>query len=190
MEVHREVEIESCPWLPAVDGRLGPESTRRFAEKRDEFYLAALGYAQSLWREGKPAQAILQLNKAWMADLTGDEEVLKRFPPPYEALVWLMAKARDGGAGFMGDPVRHFQHLASRMSGPRSEVRSWRAWACFHLAERVLEGGGFSRDGRQLCREGIMIPGWAAVAVNIHRLGWAGEGGVLERCRGKLVKGG
>ena len=43
------------------------------------FYQDALRYAQSQWISGKPAQAILQLDKAWMADLPADHPVL-RFP--------------------------------------------------------------------------------------------------------------
>lgn len=165
-----------CIWLPAVSGRLGPESTRVHSQdKGAEFYLAALRYSQSLWVEGKPAQAILQLNKAWMADLKRDESVLADFPPPYRALVWLLRRAKAGDAGFLGNPVRHFQHLASRMSGPRSEIRSWRAWACFDLAELELAGGAFPRDGEQLVREGLWIPGRERVLWEINRRGWKGE---------------
>lgn len=171
---------DPCPWLPEVTGRLGPESTRRHVEKGAEFYLAALAYAQSLWMEGKPAQAILQLNKAWMVDLTGEEEVMKVHPSPYRALGWIIAEAKDGGKGFLGDPIRHFQHLASRMSGPRSEIRSWRAWACFWIAVRELEGLPFYRDGRQIAREGLWIPSRNRVVGEVCFHGWRGEGDVLS----------
>ena len=70
-----------------------------------------------------------------------------------------MEHAADGTAGFLGNPVRHFQHLATRMSGPLQEVRTARAWKCFHIARRVLgERGDFPLDGRQIAREGIFIP--------------------------------
>ena len=167
--------VEPCPWLPPVAGRLGPDSTRRHAEKGEDFYLAALSYSQSLWLEGKPAQAILQLNKAWMADLKGDEEVVLKYPPPYQALRWMLVRIREGGSGFSGDPLRHFQHLASRMSGPRSEIRSWRAWACFWIAAKELEGYAFFRDGVQIAREGLWIPGQNRVFGEICKLGWVNE---------------
>lgn len=111
----------ACPWLPRVSTKLGPEATRQYPDKGEAFYLAALAYAQSLWLDGKPAQAILQLNKAWMADLDGTEAALASHPSPYRALRWIITMAKDGDSGFLGNPVRHFQHLASRMSGARAE---------------------------------------------------------------------
>jgi hypothetical protein len=125
--------------------------------KNGAYYEACLHYAQSLWREGKPAQAILQLNKSFMADLAGEAGILKPWPPPYAVLVWILRNRPEGA--FVGNPVRHFQHLATRMSGPRREERVLRAWRCFHAARRVLAGkGDFPLDGRQLAREGIFIP--------------------------------
>ena len=167
----------ACPWLPEVGEPLGFDRTRRHGRTRGaEFYLDALQLAQELWLAGKPAQAILQLNKAWMADLPAGDPVLDRFPPPYAALRWLLEASADGGRGFLGDPVRHFQHLASRMSGVDRERRAWRAWCCMHLSERVLAGRGMSRDGRQLAREGLWIPGRGRAIEALHRCGWAGEG--------------
>lgn len=161
-----------CPWLPAVSGRLEPSVTRRHGKERGAaFYHDALCYAQSQWLHGKPAQAILQLNKAWMARLDAAPE----FPPPYRALVWLLQRAGSGDFGFIGNPPRHFQHLATRMSGPDSAVRSCRAWICFHLATVAMEGMGYDRDGVQLAREGIWIPGWDHALHGIHRMGWPGE---------------
>jgi hypothetical protein len=148
---------------------------QHFAEKGGEFYFAALSYAQSLWLHGRPAQAILQLNKAWTADLKGDEIQLLSFPPPYRALVWLVNQAKRGDIGFMGNPVRHFQHLASRINGPHRETRSWRAWACFWLVSAELEGLGYDRDGAQLAKEGLWIPGWERVRNEIRKRGWKGE---------------
>ena len=118
-----------CPYLPAVDRRLTAEWTRIHRGRRDAgFYRAALEYGQSLWMEGKPAQAILQLNKAWSADLEGGECVLSEWPLPYRALVWMLKHAPEGR--FLGNPVRHFLHLATRVRGERAEIRIWRAWAC------------------------------------------------------------
>lgn len=158
-----------CPWLPAVNELHDFTLTRRHGANRgSDFYLDALRYAQSQWIGGKPAQAILQIDKAWMAEHPGGHG------HPYQALVWILRTAADGRRGYVGNPVRHFQHLASRISGPRSEIRSWRAWLCLHLAERTLPAG-FPRDGRQLAREGLWIPALAPCLGAIHRLGWEGE---------------
>lgn len=142
------------------------------------FYLAALEYAQSLWRRGYPAQAILQLNRAWSADLRGDEPVLVEWPSPYRALGWILRERPEGR--FLGNPVRHFQHLASRMHGVRREPRVWRAWAAFHLAEAVLGTAGFPRDEEQIAREGLRIPRWEEVMAGLAEHGWPGEGELVE----------
>lgn len=170
--------ISFCPHLPEVGGVLTAESMRVLGSERGpEFYLAALRFAQSLWREGKPAQALLQLNRAWSADLRGDEEVLAEWPSPFRALVWMLERSSEGC--FLGNPVRHFQHLATRMSGPRGELRKWRAWAGFHLAERVLPADGFPRDEEQAAGEGIVFPAPEEVLESLARLGWEGEGEML-----------
>lgn len=167
-----------CPWLPEVPERLDHTITRRHGpDRRAAFYLDALRYAQSQWRAGKPAQAVLQLDKAWMADLPPDDPVLAAHPPPYRALAWLLRRAAGGNHGFLGNPPRHFQHLASRMSGERREIRTWRAWFCMHLSERVLPAAGFPRDGRQIAREGPHIPSLEAALARISRLGWRAEAG-------------
>ncbi len=169
-----------CPWLPVVAEIHGHLLTRRHgADKGAAFYQDALRYAQSQWMAGKPAQALLQLNKAWLADVAADDPVLVANPPPYRALVWILRQAANGECGFLGNPVRHFQHLASRVCGPRAEIRSWRAWVCFHLAERVLEGGKFPRDGVQLAREGLWIPGFQRACREVARLGWKGEAAAI-----------
>lgn len=166
---------EACPWLPAIDVAHDHRITRRHGAGRGgDFYQDALRYAQSQWRCGKPAQALLQLDKAWMAEpdlaLAASEVAL-----PYRALVWILARSKAGDRGYLGNPVRHFQHLASRMSGPRAEVRSLRAWVCMHLAERVLPRSGFPRDGRQMVREGLWVPGWRIALAGLSRLGCPGE---------------
>jgi hypothetical protein len=150
--------------------------TRRHGAARGrEFYLDALRYAQSQWISGKPAQAVLQLDKAWMADIPAADPVLVSDPPPYRAMVWILRAAADGSCGYLGNPVRHFQHLASRMSGPRREIRAWRAWLCLQLAERVLPATGFPRDGRQIAREGLWIPGFERSLHAVDEAGWPGE---------------
>lgn len=163
----------ACPWLPEVCRSSEAGLSRAHAVvKGREFYEEALRYAHFHWRTGKPAQALLQLNKAWMADLDGAIEILEILPPPYCALVWMLEMVATGECGFSGNPVRHFQHLASRVSGPRSEVRSWRAWVCFHLAESIATGGNFPRDGRQLVREGLWIPSIQHALSRLADCGW------------------
>jgi hypothetical protein len=176
--------LTPCPWLPPVEGMLDFRMTRRHGdEKGSAYYLDALRYAQSLWLSGKSAQALLQLNKAWMADLAPDDPVLSSHPPPYTALMWMMRRAADGGCGFLGDPVRHFQHLASRMSGPRAEPRAWRAWLCMHLARHVLPCSEFHADGPQLAREGLWVPSWSRALSAIATCGWPGESTAAEEAR-------
>lgn len=171
----------ACPHLPEVERIHDFRITRRHgAAKGPEFYLDALRFAQSQWLAGKPAQAILQLNKAWMADLHDASGFLEQHPPPYRALVWILRTAASGECGFLGDPVRHFQHLATRMSGPQAEIRSWRAWCCLNLAENVLSPSSFRRDGPQMAREGFWIPGFGASLAALTRLGWPGESRVAE----------
>jgi hypothetical protein len=171
-----KIQIPPCPWLPEISGRHDSSLTRRHGAVRGaEFYRDALCYAQSQWLSGKPAQAILQLNKAWLADLAGYDPVLLDHPPPYRALRWILEKSASGDYGYLGNPVRHFQHLASRVVGPRAEIRAWRAWCCFHLAEQVLPRAAFPRDGEQLAREGLWIPGLPCVLGEISRKGWRGE---------------
>jgi hypothetical protein len=165
-----------CPWLPEVDVIHDFTVTRRHGKTRGaEFYQDALRYAQSQWLAGKPAQAILQLDKAWMADLTAAPDFPDTRSSPYHALAWILRHSADGNRGFPGNPVRHFQHLASRMSGPRAELRAWRAWLCMHLAERVLPHAGFPRDGRQIAREGLWIPSLGRALEAVATLGWPGE---------------
>ncbi len=166
----------SCPWLPEVDLVHDYKLTRRHGPGRGlNFHQDALRFAQSQWRCGKPAQAILQLDKAWGADLPGGPDDTAADASPYVALAWILKTAAAGNHGYLGNPVRHFQHLASRMSGPRAEIRAWRAWFCMHLAERLLAPGGFPRDGRQLAREGLFVPTMGSALAHLARIGWPGE---------------
>lgn len=170
----------SCPLLPEVSHPHGHMVTRVHArEKGERFYFAALCYAQSLWREGKPAQAILQLNKAFMADLKGDEPVLTEYPPPYAVLCWFLENRPADR--FLGNPVRHFQHLATRVSGERKETRAWRAWACFHLSRGRLPADQFPPDAEQVAAEGIVFPAWEEVIDAISRTGWPSEPDQLKK---------
>ncbi len=187
MERVHLVGREACPLLPAVDGVWTARMMEPHRGRHDvPFYEAALGFAQSLWLEGKPAQALLQMNKAMMADLRGaaegpeDAEGRKsEWALPYAAKLWVMRHV--GEDEFMGNPVRHYQHLATRMSGVRSELRTWRAWACFHVAEKHLSVEEHPRDDEQIAKEGVAVPDWDEVAAGLDRLGLAGESGMVHQ---------
>ena len=182
----------SCPFLPEVESVLDHTVTRRHGhEKGLAFYRDALRFSQSLWQQGKPAQAILQIDKAFMADIRDDGwlDAGSNFEragrtDPYRAMAWFLEELARGLGGFGGNPVRHFQHLASRMSGPHTEVRRWRAWVCLHLAERVLPLNGFERDGPQIAREGLWIPGIRRSLRGLSRFGWQGESSHVARIIG------
>lgn len=147
---------------------------RALGKRRDaDFYRTTLTYAQCLWCRGLPAQAILQLDRAWSAELAGDDPVLVEWKPPYEALVWMLERRPEGC--FLGNPVRHFQHLATRVGGKHREVRSWRAWAGLHLSERVLPAEDFPRDERQIEGEGVQVPDAGRVEQGLREHGWPGE---------------
>ncbi len=137
----------SNPHLPPAPADLTPAHTRQHREEcGPAFYQACLEFAQSLWLQRKPAQALLQLNKSSFAE----------GPFPYAALKWFLEHREDDL--FIGNPVRHFQHLATRMSGPRSEIRISRAWACFHLSKAILPAEEFPEDDSQIENEALKIP--------------------------------
>lgn len=161
-----------CPWLPVPDGKLTAASLDTHgAERGAEFYLAALRYAQSLWLEGFPARALLLVNRALGCGFSGDEAVLREWPLPYRAVGWLLRNHLP--EQFVGNPRRHWQHLATRMSGPRSELRTWRAWACWWLARLAMPE--MPADEEQMEKEGVQEPGEMEIAEHLTRLGLAGE---------------
>lgn len=86
-------------------------------------------------------------------------------PAPYAALVWFLEHRKKDL--FIGNPVRHFQHLASRMSGENAGPRAWRAWACFHLALEVLPGNDHPKDLVQIEKEGLRIPSVVEILKNL-----------------------
>jgi hypothetical protein len=166
-----------CPFLPKIERVWRARDLIIFRQRRDEhFYLASLCYAQSLLNEQKPAQALLQINKSFMANLE-EQSILTQWPPGYQAKRWILENGVDEGA-FLGNPVRHYQHLASRMSGERKVIRTWRAWASFHLAEKVLPEA--PRDEVQIEKENLSIPDLSEVLLGLDAEGWEGEVSVFE----------
>jgi hypothetical protein len=127
----------ACPYLPAPRAGLDWRTLHAYrATKRGgDFYFACLEYGHALWQSGYAARAVLCLDRAFGADLKGDETELREFPMPYAALAWLVRETPPGV--FLGNPRVHFQHYADRMNEPRREQRRWRAWACWALVRAV-----------------------------------------------------
>lgn len=106
------------------------------ADRRAGFYRTALEYGHFLWLGGRAAWAILCLDRALGANLSGDEPVLSEWPLPYRAMASFLGQTPPDV--FIGNPRVHFQHLAVRMGEPRREQRSTRAWACWVITRAVL----------------------------------------------------
>lgn len=131
------------------------------------FYRSCLEYGQTLWVEGLAARALLCLDRALGADLSGAESELRQFPLPYAAMAWMMAEAPADV--FIGNPRVHFQHYADRMNEPRREQRRWRAWGCWWLARIVHpEWPGDPRHR-------VVEPTEAEIAAALRRWGIPGE---------------
>lgn len=129
--------LPPCPHLPEPRPGLDWRTLYSFREqdRGAEFYFACLEYGHALWQRGFAARSLLCLDRAFGANLRGDEPVLQAHPQPYAAMAWLIAHTPDGV--FLGNPRVHFQHYADRMNEPRREQRRWRAWACWALARAV-----------------------------------------------------
>ena len=147
-----------CPHLPPID-RAWPAAALSgldpHGEGAGEFYLTALRCAQSRWLDGLPAQALLMLNRAFSCGLEDDASLLEEYPWPYDALVWMLRHAPEGR--FLGNPRRHFQHLATRMNhGPLRDLRVARAWACWAITGKIRPE--FPGDEAQVANEGLQLP--------------------------------
>ncbi|MEN9662404.1 MAG: hypothetical protein RL324_1353 [Verrucomicrobiota bacterium] len=132
-----ESVLPPCPHLPLPGLELDWRHLHLFQadERGGRFYFACLEYGQVLWQRRLPARAMLCLDRAFGADLRGDEPELQLCPAPYAAMAWIMAHAPEGV--FLGNPRVHFQHYAGRMNEPRKAQRAWRSWACWALARVV-----------------------------------------------------
>lgn len=161
--------IAANPHLPVVTAKLNWEHTREHRQEcGPSYYYACLELAQAYWLQGKQAQAILQINKAFLADVPEPE-----YPLPYAALGWLLEHRR--AQEFLGNPVRHFQHLATRMTPPRKKLRIWRAWACFHISKKVLPADDYPVDTTQINKDKLVIPKIEQVLDALDALGVSGE---------------
>lgn len=170
--------MKPCPHLPVSREPLTARSLREAGSDRGAaFYVLALTCAQALWLRGLPAQSILLMNRAFSADLKGGEPELEEWPLPYAGMLWVMENRT--GDQFIGNPRRHFQHLATRMVEPRRELRSWRAWACWYLACGCFPE--FPADEQQLREEQIVEPTYRSILENLERIGLPGEAALWSR---------
>ena len=171
--------LPPCPLLPAAPADMDAGALTAHGDERDaDFYLTALTYAQYLWQRGLAARAILKLDRALLADLRGDEAVLKQWPLPYAAMAWFLRHTPPDV--FIGNPRVHFQHLADRMNEPRREQRRWRIWACWAIARVVRPE--FPADPKHEVKD----PTVAEIAAKLDLHGVPGETAVwqavLARC--------
>ncbi len=157
-----------CPWLPAM----APDMTwRNLRSLRDappqDLYLALLRYTQKLWRVDSTARAILALDRALLIRLPNGDPILDEWPTPYAALHWMLT--HHDGSSFLGNPRRHYQHLAGRVSGNDAERKRWVAWACWYISRQTLQG--LEPDTLQ----NILEPAATDIASHLTQHGIAGE---------------
>jgi len=172
------LDQEPCPFLPETEQPLRAVAMRKLGSDRGEaFYFRALECAQSLWLQALPAQSLLLINRALGSDLNGHEAVLKKFPLPYEAAAWVMQNRKADQ--FIGNPRRHYQHLATRMVPPRKEPRIWRAWGCWYLACCIFPD--YPADEVQLKNEVVKEPTREEIVAHLENFGTDGEARLWRR---------
>ena len=173
--------LPPCPFLPVpapgLDWRF--LNAHRDTARGGEFYRDCLVYGQDLWLRGLAARSLLCLDRAFGADLKGDESELSLHPLPYAATAWILLNVPDGV--FIGNPRVHFQHYAGRMNPPRLEQRRARAWACWALARAVQPS--WPADVRHIIAE----PDQAQIADELGRHGLPGEAGLWMGVLGTIA---
>lgn len=177
------------PLLPEINRAYSAAEINAFGKDRGPlFYETCHLYAQSLWRSGFPAKCILLLNRAFSSPLSRGEPVLETLPLPYQAMAWLLLNRQEGQ--FIGNPRRHWQHLATRMVPPDKDLRTWRAWACWYLAKEILPEDAFPADHQQIREEGVVEPAYADIQEALNRLSPADDASrwqqALEWARGEM----
>lgn len=171
--------LEPCPHLPNPIYPMNYLAMRALGRERGPvFYETALQYAGSLWRQGLPARCLLLINRSFAAELRGDETILKELPLPYLAVSWVLTHRPE--TEFIGNPRRHYQHLATRMTPPRQALRTARAWACWYLSTRILPESLYPADLEQIALEGIVEPTRDSIAEALDALGLPGERALWE----------
>lgn len=161
--------MEACPFLPD-EGRVFTAADIHALghDRSGRFFVTALSYAQTLWLHGFPAKALLLVNRALSCHLPDVSfQPSTGSPAPYHAKAWIIHHRPAGK--FIGNPRRHYQHLATRMVEPHKELRTWRAWACWYLAKELLPEHEFPSDPEQVREEGIVKPTRAVIADQLAR---------------------
>ncbi len=177
--------LSPCPFLLPQDRVFTHDDIHALGADRSKiFYDTALKYAQSLWLAGFPAKALLLINRALSCNfpdvqLNGDVK-------PYHAVAWILQRRPNGR--FIGNPRRHFQHLATRMVDPHKELRTWRAWACWYLAKQLLNETEFAPDLEQVRKELLIKPRRTDIAHNLARLSPADDREAWESALAWAVK--
>lgn len=172
--------LPACPYLPSPPAVMTwRDLAAERARRGERFYLTALTYGNYLWQRRLPARAILCLDRAFGADLSGTEPVLSAWPLPYAAMAWMLAHAPADV--FIGNPRVHFQHYAGRMNEPRREQRRWRAWACWALARKIMPD--LPGDPRHVVEE----PTAERIVDELARRGHAGEAQLWSKVYASLA---
>jgi RimJ/RimL family protein N-acetyltransferase len=158
-----------CLLLPAITQPVTAAEVAALGQDRGPaFYELALRYAQTHWQATLPSQALLQLNRALACVFDADTPVLSTHPLPYSVVVWLLRNCPADQ--FLGNPRRHWQHLATRMVEPHKALRTWRAWACWYIAKALLPADQHPADLKQIRAEGIVEPAFHSIAANLRKL--------------------
>lgn len=167
------------PHLPPAEPSATAQLIRQHGKERgEEFYLSCLIYAQTLWQRQLPAQTILFLNRAFGSTISDRSSILEKYPLPYQAVVYCLQNLPTDT--FHGNPRRHWQHLATRMSGHLLERRRWRAWACWYLSTKTLPH--LEADRKQITEEGIIEPDLETLLKMLENHGINGEKELFLSC--------
>ena len=87
--------LPPCPYLPTPRAGLDWRSLHAYRdhERGADFYFGCLEYGHALWQRGLAARALLCLDRAFGAELRGDEAILEAHPLPYAAMRWIIEQA-------------------------------------------------------------------------------------------------
>lgn len=163
-------------------------------ERGPAFYEVALRRANWLWMDEQPAKAILLINRAFASSHVppatedpplSDQAALDASRTglgelPYRPLAWMLRRALP--EKLPGSCRVHYQHLATRMSGPRPELRTWRAWAAWCYVRRIWPE--LPADEKQA---GVVEPTEAEVEAGLKEWGSAGEARLWKAILGSAL---
>lgn len=164
-----------CPHLPSADAQMNHRCLTDLKDApRPVFYFTALKYGHYLWLHGHAGRALLAITRALYADVPEGDPVLQTWPLPYRAIRWIAHTHPEHD--FPGNPRISYQHQATRMRGPRSDLRRARAWAVWALICQAKPG--LPADQSQ----GIQEPSQAQIAAALRTHGLANEAEYWLQC--------